>query len=153
MTPEQKALLLASYQRLAPMSETAAQLFYSRLFELDPSLRSLFKSDFRDQSVKFMDMLRVAVAELEHPDKLDRALRELAVRHAGYGVREEHYDMVGESLLWAIEKALGRSAGPELKTAWYDFYEFIADTMKAAARTHRAGVADSADPEEPVARD
>src|SRR5207237_7734834 len=99
MTPEQKALLLASYQKLAPMSETAAQLFYSRLFELDPSLRSLFKSDFRDQSVKFMDMLRVAVAELEHPDKLDRALREGAARHVAYGVQEKHYDMVVETMM------------------------------------------------------
>src|SRR4051812_41142001 len=100
MTPEQKALVLASYARLAPMSETVAQLFYARLFELDPSLRHLFKTDFRDQSIKFMDMMRAAILELEHPDRFDRALRELAVRHMGYGVEDAHYDVVGKALLW-----------------------------------------------------
>src|SRR2546423_1825938 len=122
MTPEQKALVKASYQRLVPMADTAAQLFYSRLFETHPSLRALVKADFQDQSAKFADMLRILVAELDHPDKIERTIRELGVRHIGYGVIDGHYETVGESLVWAIEKALGRETSTELKEAWTEFY-------------------------------
>src|SRR5438128_2298331 len=137
MTPEQKALVKASYQRLVPLADTAAQLFYSRLFETDPSLRALFKADFQDQTAKFADMLHMLVAELDHPDKVDRLLRELAVRHIGYGVIDGHYETVGESLVWAIEKALGREANPELNEAWTEFYNLVAGTMKESAHAHR----------------
>jgi hemoglobin-like flavoprotein len=135
VTPEQKTLVKASYQRLVPMADTTAYLFYTRLFELDPSLRALFKVDFREQTAKFMDMLRVMVSELENPNRLEPALRELGIRHAGYGVLTAYYDTVGEALLWAIAKALGREAEPELKEAWSAFYNLVADIMKQAART------------------
>jgi hemoglobin-like flavoprotein len=133
MTPEQKALVKASYQRLVPLADTAAQLFYSRLFATDPSLRALFKADFQDQAAKFADMVRVLVAELDDPDKVGRTLRELGRRHAVYGVIDAHYDTVGESLVWAIDKALGREARPELKEAWAEFYDLVANSMKEAS--------------------
>src|SRR5207249_3903730 len=114
MTPEQKTLVQVSYRRLVPMADTAAQLFYTRLFQLDPSLRALFKADFQDQSMKFMDMVRIVVSELDRPDKIDRTLRELGARHTGYGVLDGYYGTVGEALLWALDKALGREAGPHV---------------------------------------
>lgn len=143
MTPEQRALVKASYQRLIPLADTAAQLFYSRLFEINPSLRALFKTDFQDQAAKFADMVGVLVAELDHPDKVERTLRELGVRHIGYGVIDGHYDAVGESLVWAIGKALGREAGPELKEAWTEFYNLVASTMKESAQAHKRTVTGS----------
>src|SRR3954451_17564446 len=115
MTSEQRALVQESFGRLLPMSETAAELFYSRLFYLDPSLRDLFKVDFQDQSRKFMDMLNVLVAGLKRPDELTPTLRDLGARHVDYGVRNPNYETVGTALLWAIERSLGRAYTPELR--------------------------------------
>lgn len=142
MTPEQRTLVQTSYQRLVPLADTAAQLFYSRLFELDPSLRALFKVDFQDQVAKFVDMIRLVVAELNYPERVGATLRELGVRHTGYGVADEHYDTVGQSLVWAIEKALGKEAGPEVKEAWTEFYHLVGTTMKSGAHAHMESASD-----------
>jgi hypothetical protein len=42
MTPEQTALVEASFRHVAPIAEPAAAIFYGTLFELDPALRPLF---------------------------------------------------------------------------------------------------------------
>src|SRR3954449_4546076 len=133
MTPEQKTLVRASYGQLLPLLETAAQLFYSRLFDLDPSLRQLFTTDVQDQAKKFTEMLSIVVADLESPDSFDRVLRDLAVRHMSYGVMDSYYDTVGIALLWAIEKSLGRGASAETRAAWAEFYKLVAGIMKDAA--------------------
>jgi hypothetical protein len=40
MTPEQLVLVKESWAKVVPISETAAELFYGKLFELDPELKS-----------------------------------------------------------------------------------------------------------------
>ena len=133
MTPEQKALVRDSLERLFPMSETAAELFYSRLFYLDPSLRHLFKVDIQDQANKFMEMLRLLASDLEQPAQFRSTVSELGLRHAGYGVSAANYDTVGEALIWAIDMSMGRQATPELHAAWVEFYEMVSADMKRAA--------------------
>jgi len=44
MTPEHKTLVKNSWQKLAPLADKAASLFYDRLFELDATMRALFKT-------------------------------------------------------------------------------------------------------------
>ena len=44
MSPEQKALVKETWQKVAPMADTAARLFYDRLFEIDATTRPLFKT-------------------------------------------------------------------------------------------------------------
>jgi hemoglobin-like flavoprotein len=90
MTPHQKMLVQTSFAQMAPIAETAAGLFYAKLFELDPSLRPLFKSDTAEQGRKLMQMLAVAVRGLDDLDTLVPAVRALGLRHAGSGVRAEH---------------------------------------------------------------
>lgn len=133
MTSEQKALVRDSLQRLLPMSETAAELFYSRLFYLDPSLRHLFKVDIQEQASKFMEMIRLLASDLEQPDEFRAAVSELGLRHAGYGVKASNYNTVGEALIWAIDMSMGRQGTPELHAAWVEFYAVVSDQMKSAA--------------------
>ena len=133
MTPRQKALVRDSLDRLLPMSETAAELFYSRLFYLDPSLRHLFKIDIQEQAHKFMGMIHLLVADLERPAELGTTVRELGLRHNDYGVKASHYDTVGEALIWAIDKSMGRHATPELHAAWVEFYGMVSAEMKSTS--------------------
>ena len=134
MNSKQIALVQSSFARVAPIAETAADLFYQRLFDLDPSLRPLFRGDMKDQGKKLMAMLGTVVGGLRQLDRLVPGVRALGARHADYGVRDEHYDTVGAALLWTLEKGLGKAFTPETKEAWTTVYGILATTMKQAAQ-------------------
>lgn len=142
MTAAEITLVQDSFRKVAPIADQAASLFYARLFELDPALRSLFHGDMADQGRKLMQMLGMAVGGLDRLDQLVPAVRQLGLRHAGYQVREEHYETVGEALLWTLGRGLGPAFTPEMQAAWAKVYWTLAETMKAgardgAARNHR----------------
>lgn len=117
-----------------PIAEQAAELFYGRLFELDPSLRSLFKGDMAEQGKKLMTTLKLAVGSLKNLEKIVPAVQDLGVRHKGYGVQESHYDTVAQALLWTLQEGLQAEFTDDVRIAWTAVYTVLADTMKAAAR-------------------
>jgi hemoglobin-like flavoprotein len=132
-TPEQVALVQESFEKVAPIAETAAEIFYNRLFELDPSIKPLFKSDMAVQGQKLMAMIATAVKGLNNPQKLVPAVQQLGRKHVGYGVVPEHYDTVGAALVWTLEQGLGEAFTPEVKDAWVAVYTLLASVMKDAA--------------------
>jgi len=133
MTPRQKELVQTSWEKVVPIADTAASLFYGRLFELDPSLKPMFTSDIKEQGKKLTTMITVAVRGLDDLGTLVPAVQALGRRHAGYGVKEEHYTTVAVALLWTLEKGLGDSWNAEVQEAWVVVYTILADTMKGAA--------------------
>jgi hemoglobin-like flavoprotein len=133
MTPEQIELVKGSWAKVLPISDKAAELFYGKLFELDPSLKSLFKGDMAEQGKKLMKMVNTAVNGLDRLNDIVPAVQQLGVRHIGYGVKDEHYDTVGAALLWTLGAGLGDAFTEETKQAWATVYGILADTMKAAA--------------------
>jgi hemoglobin-like flavoprotein len=133
MTPEQIKLIQTSFERVLPIADTAAELFYNRLFELDPALRPLFRGDLREQGRKLMTMIRFVVVGLSRLDQLVPAVQDLGRRHAGYGVQPGHYATVGAALLWTLECGLGDEFTPQVAAAWAEAYTILADTMRAAA--------------------
>lgn len=133
MTPEQKELVQSSFSKVEPISTLAAELFYARLFELDPSLKSLFSGDMEQQGQKLMTMLGTAVRSLNNLDGLVPVVQRLGQRHVGYGVETGHYVTVGNALLDTLEKGLGDDFTPEVKEAWTIVYGVLSSTMIAAA--------------------
>jgi hemoglobin-like flavoprotein len=108
-------------------------MFYARLFEIDPALRSMFKGDLTEQGRKLMQMLTIAVKGLDRLDQLVPAVRQLGVRHVQYGVKDSHYDSVATALVWTLEQGLGQDFTPEVRNAWVTVYGVLAGTMKEAA--------------------
>jgi nitric oxide dioxygenase len=133
MDAAQVTLVRESFAKVAPIAETAAGLFYGRLFELDPALKPLFKGDMKEQGRKLMQMIGTAVAGLDRLDAIVPAVEALGKRHAGYGVASAHYDTVGAALLWTLEQGLGAAFTPEVKAAWAETYGLLAGVMKKAA--------------------
>lgn len=133
MTPQDIAIVKYTWGQVLPIQEQAASLFYGRLFELDPSLRPLFKGDMTDQGRKLMAMINTAINNLDRLGSVVPAVEELGRRHVGYGVRDEHYDTVGAALLWTLEQGLGDAFTDEVKAAWAETYGVLATTMKQAA--------------------
>jgi hemoglobin-like flavoprotein len=133
MTPKKITLIQSSFSQVLPINETAANLFYTRLFELDPSLRYLFKGDMTDQGKKLMATLKIVVNSLDRLEAILPAVQELGRRHVGYGVEDYHYETVGTALLWTLRQGLGEQFTPEVEAAWGTAYLLLAGAMKAAA--------------------
>lgn len=138
MKPEQRMLVQTSFEKVLPIADTAAALFYSRLFALNPGLKMMFKGDMQEQGRKLMTMLKVAVSSLDRLDQLVPAVQKLGERHATYGVQAEHYEAVGAALLWTLEQGLGDAFTPATREAWATVYVLLANTMKEAARKAEA---------------
>jgi hemoglobin-like flavoprotein len=138
MTPEQVDLVQKSWRAVLPVGDTAAELFYGKLFSLDPSVRGLFKDDMVEQGRNLTAMISVAVGALSNPERIALAVRQLGERHAGYGVQRRHYELVGTSLLWMLEKCLGEAFTPEVKAAWLVTYVFLAEAMQEDGASHAA---------------
>lgn len=136
MTPTQVGLIRESWAAVEPIADTAAGLFYGRLFELDPTLERLFRrTDMVRQRQVLMGTLAVVVKTLDRIEELLPAVEALGRRHAGYGVRESHYATVGAALLWTLEQGLGESFTPAVREAWTAAYGTLASVMIEAAKS------------------
>ena len=126
-------LVQDSFQKVVPIASTAATLFYDKLFELDPTLRPLFKGDIQEQGTKLMNMLGTAVKGLSNLEALVPAVQALGKRHIAYGVKDQHYDTVGIALIWTLGQGLGDDFTDEVKQAWLETYGVLSSVMKDAA--------------------
>jgi len=133
MTPEQITHVQNSFQKVASLGDTVAELFYTRLFEIDPGLRRMFKSDMFEQGRKLMKVLSVAVHGLSRLDNLVPQIQALGRRHADYGVIPVQYTTIGFALMWTLEKGLGRAFTPDIRAAWAEAYGLLSTTMITAA--------------------
>jgi nitric oxide dioxygenase len=131
--PTQQELVRTTFARLAVMPEVAGALFYERLFADHPDLRPLFKHDMRLQGVKLMTMLAMVVYHLHEPGQVLPAIRDLGVRHVGYGVKDADYDTLKEALLWTLKQALGEEFTTAARDSWIVCYDELAGAMKEAA--------------------
>lgn len=108
-------------------------VFYSKLFLEYPALRRLFKPSMEEQYKKLIDMLSFIVSHLERMDDITGDIKQLAIRHVEYGVKEKHYAAVGEALLYTLEKGLGNDWNEETKDAWTTCYAILTTEMIEAA--------------------
>lgn len=135
MDPEQIHLVRRSFALVERQKQVAALVFYRRLFSADPSVRPLFRHDIEEQGRKLMETLAGAVSMLEQPAALAAELERLGARHAGYGVRTEHYATVGGALLGMLSDVLGPGFTAEVRSAWSALYGFLSDAMLRGAET------------------
>ncbi len=134
MSPEQRTILQQTWGQVVPIADSAAALFYDRLFAVDPELRPLFGGvDMARQGGKLTTALAAVIDNLASIEEMVPELQELGRRHAGYGVTDAHYRTVGSALLWTLEQGLGEAWTTEAKAAWTDAYQLVADVMRGAA--------------------
>lgn len=138
MNIQQIVLVQDSFAKVVPIASTAADLFYQKLFDLDPSLQPLFKGDMQEQGAKLMKMLGLVVNGLNDLNSLIPAVRSLGERHVGYGVQDAHYDTVGEALIWTLEQGLGDAFTPQVKDAWLIAYTTLSTVMIEASKNKAA---------------
>ena len=133
MTPEQIKLVQDSFAKVAPISEKAAELFYGRLFEIAPQVRTMFPDDMTEQRKKLMATLAIVVQGLNNLDTILPAASALAKRHVSYGAEAAHYPVVGQALLWTLEQGLGPAWTPDVAAAWTGAYTTLSGFMISEA--------------------
>lgn len=133
LTSRQVVLVQSTFATVQPMTSTAAELFYKRLFEIEPGLAALFKGDMKLQGRAFMQVLAVAVGSLSNMSSLVPIVQRLGLRHANVGVKAEHYDAVQQALLWTLALILQDEYTDEVRSAWATAYAMLAGIMKEAA--------------------
>jgi len=135
ITPTHIELVRKTWASVVPIADTAASLFYQRLFETSPQLAPMFAGvDFPEQRNKLVKAINLVVISLDRIDTLLPMIHDMGRRHAGYGVRDEHYGPVGAALLWTLQNGLGDDWSDEAAVSWALAYQLLADTMIAGAR-------------------
>ena len=131
MTREHAEIVQRTWRAVLPVGDTFAEMFYGRLFALDPQLRRLFRNDMVEQGRNLTAMLSVATANIAKPEKISVALRQLAKRHASYGVEPRHFATVEAALVFALEHVLIDVFTAEVKAAWRAAYALLSSAMLA----------------------
>lgn len=122
-TYDQIQLVKASwrpFRRIDP--KLVGDVFYSKLFMDNPSLKKLFSKNIEEQYQKLFDMVNIIIARLDDLEKLEKDMAMLATRHHQYGVKEHHYKAVGNALLWTVKQGLGNDWQPAVADAWVVCY-------------------------------
>ncbi len=125
-------LVQRSFEMIRPMADTFAAMFYDRFFAAEPEARPLFKSDMAVQREKVIDMLALAVRNLNNPDTLRQELHALGGRHVDYRVQTHHYAIMNDAILGALADCLGEQFTTDMQAAWQHALDALTDTMVAA---------------------
>jgi hemoglobin-like flavoprotein len=133
MDSQQLALVKTTWQQVIPIADTAADIFYTKLFELDGSLRAMFPSDLTEQKKKLMQTLTLVITSIDDLPAVMPAVQALGRKHVGYGVKPAHYQTVGAALLATLAVGLGDAFTPEVKAAWTAVYGTLSTAMIQAS--------------------
>ncbi len=134
MTQRQIELVKSTWSSVAAMDHViVGGLFYDRLFEIAPELKPMFHSPIPHQSKKLLAMINYVIAKLDKLDDIVDEVSKLGRKHIRYGVKAEHYAIVGSALLWTLEKGLAENWNKEVKNAWTECYGILSNAMISAA--------------------
>ncbi|MGB8191028.1 MAG: globin family protein [Chitinophagaceae bacterium] len=134
MTSRQISLVRQSWAIVGKLDPVdVGSLFYSRLMEVNPATRPLFRNPIPEQSKKIIAMISFVIANLDNIEDILEDIRKLARRHVGYGVQKEHYEQGGAALIWTLQKGLGENWNEELEEAWTACYATLANAMIEAS--------------------
>lgn len=132
ITPYNKKLVRATFWMVEPKADEAAEIFYTKLFEMSPELRPLFKGNMKEQGRKMIDMLSTLVKGLNTLDVLAPLVRNMGRRHVNYGIKTEHYHMAATALMYSLKEELQENWNEEVESAWLEVYETVSDIMQSA---------------------
>jgi nitric oxide dioxygenase len=133
VSDREKELIRITFARIEPMADFVAKTFYRRLFDTAPDIRFLFDPYTMDtQRRKFMQTLEVAVDAVNDLEEILPRLHALGKRHISYGVREEHYGIVGSALIWTLRRTLVEAFPPHVESAWTKLYVTLAEAAMTA---------------------
>lgn len=132
LTAAEVRVLRETFAMVHLVAKTATRLFYTRLFEVEPSLRLLLAESLPLHQIQLMATLKLLVETLDQPEAFQAASVRLRNQHADVVQTDGVYSAFTEALLWTWRQALGRSFTPEVHAAWVHFCAVLASAMQSA---------------------
>ncbi len=128
-------LLLSTFSKIEPQAEEFATSFYQILFDKYPQTQPLFSAtDMQQQKIKLVQSLQLVIANVHNTAELQNILKALGARHVEYGAVLTDYPLIGDALLQALERHLGRDWNADVVQTWTAAYQMIAQTMETGAK-------------------
>jgi len=134
LTPEQIETVQATVPLLREHGEALTTRFYQRMFADYPEVRPFFnqahQADGR-QPRALADAVLAWAENLHQPEVLQPAVERIVHKHASLNIQPEHYPIVGNSLLAAMQEVGGDAVTPEVVEAWGAAYWELANLLIA----------------------
>jgi pimeloyl-ACP methyl ester carboxylesterase/hemoglobin-like flavoprotein len=119
----------ASFERVSRRGIALTEEFYARWFAADPSLPPLFGNSMALQPRMLMAALKLAVEHLRDPAALVAIVEDIGRRHAGKGVRPEHFTSMGTAMIATLE-AFDPAWTEEARRGWSTAWSGIAQVLR-----------------------
>lgn len=130
MTPQQAEIVKKSFPKVLAGTLSATQTLYNKLFELAPDTKELFKNTSMErQSQMLISAIGRLVKSIDHWDTVKSDLEALAKRHAGYGLRPEHFVYFGHAFIHMLKNMYGNEWNSDLEESWKVVYQKISEVM------------------------
>ncbi|XP_051725398.1 neuroglobin [Ctenopharyngodon idella] len=143
LSEKDKGLIRDSWESLGKNKVPHGIVMFTRLFELDPALLTLFSystncgvapeclssPEFLEHVTKVMLVIDAAVSHLDDLHTLEEFLLNLGRKHQAVGVKTQSFAVVGESLLYMLQSSLGPAYTTPLRQAWLNMYSVVVSAM------------------------
>jgi hemoglobin-like flavoprotein len=109
--------------------------FYSRLFDVHPLCRSMFKSGLKTQGKFLVKMISMLISDIDSdPTKFNNTLVKLTETHNDRGVKSIEYGIVGEVMFWTLREVVGREVfDKDAHLAWIRIFSRILSVVVPVA--------------------
>lgn len=131
ITEEQKNLLNEQFRLINTDGIAFASLFYSRLFERNPELQTMFRSKMSEQYAKFIGMLSLIIQGMNNPIEIMPIVLEMGESHKRYGVLPYHWYIVQEIFIGVADEKLPEHCNEETRQAWRAAFGFMSEILEA----------------------
>lgn len=138
LSAEQIDILRSTLAQVEAAQSNVIDQFYEHLFDERPELRAMFSSSQSRQSRKLLQSLKIIVDSMDTPERSIELLEQLGIRHAGYGVEAQHYELAGRVLLRTLASFFGDQFTPTIQESWRSAFSLITTVMVHASTDARA---------------
>ena len=133
MNEKDAILIMKSWKLFVGIEATVAgDLFYARLFQQNPQLKSVFNSSLEKKSELLYIFLNAIISLLHNLKDCETDIQALAREYAEIGVTPVHYEEIRQALLWTVKTGLNKDWNEELEQAWSRTSIIVMQIMKSA---------------------
>lgn len=135
-TRADRLLVIQSVELLEPRLPELSEIFYQRLFALDPAAQLAFKGSESFRQRKFINMF-IVFRHIKYLENMTQMVHLLGERHSSYHRQFPLFlPAIWQALLETLQAALPDAFGPDLARAWFAVYNdvsaLMAETMPTA---------------------
>jgi hemoglobin-like flavoprotein len=138
ISADDRIVIYKTFDRLAGHWEELSEVFYENFLQLAPQQTAKFHLPMQEQSRRWRKMFIMVIVTIDRYSRIKGDLVDLGIRHIGYGVNPQDFDIMGEALLLTLEQFFGKDFTPQVRQAWRNLYDTIVDTMQNGGKPNHA---------------